>query len=299
MKIVGDYNNVSEELKPKKLEKGQVVTYRLLTGVPNPHPESKKERPVLFGEAVTLKTRSKFFDPHLNKTVECVLIDESKRVEKGQPPKSKKVSIQAQQNNGLFSFTGGNIEQEEIYEILELSNENASFKYRDESVVPKFERVDPRREERAKAKKIDALTEALQYCKNMGPAEVREFAASMGWDETVELESLEAQVKGYAFDHPNEFVKLAGSQDTKDKALLKTAISKGIISYDSVAHKIVWAESNTTVATLERVEGKSYLDLFDEWIKTSNNGQNILKSLRKKINDSIKAASEGTKDGEA
>jgi hypothetical protein len=305
MKVVGEYNNISPELRPKKLEPGEVVHYRLLIGEVNHHPETKKERPIIFPESLTLKTRSRFWDPY-KKTdfwkdgdkkgafVEVVLIDEAKTQLKDAKPKAKKFAVRAQENNGFFAFTGGDVEQEEIYEIIELSNENKSFKYRDTSIQPKFERVDYKAEAKLKLKKQDELTDALIYIKNLSEKDARELAAAMNWNENEEEEILFSSLKQLAIDKPGDLLKLVNNPDLKNKALLKYALTKDIIRYDATQHRIIWGSTQQTIAKLDRVDGQNPLDLFADWIKTSKNGNNILTSIKKQMNQQIKEANDDT-----
>lgn len=286
MKVVGDFNNISEELKPPKLKKGDVVYYQYLGGEPNPDKEQKL-RPVVYKQSVKIKTRDRIYDPYKKEFVDIGVVA---KVDKDNKVRCTNFAFRARANNGLWGCTAGNAASEELYEFLELSNENESNPNRDPSVTPIFKRIDVKKEIKERTKKRTELENAIIIGSAMTAGEMREFAAAMAWNEAADIEVIEDQIKSFYHENPKEFLKMAAEPQTKDKALLKAAFTKGIVTYDVSTHKVLWGSSKVTVAVLERADGKNYLDLFHEWITKSQQGANVLASIKKQIKAEIREA---------
>jgi hypothetical protein len=288
MKVLGDLNNISKEIKPRTLKPGEVVTYQFLGGYPNTDPdiEARKERPYFWPEAVTLRLSDRIYDKGKGEYVEIGIPE---TIEKGEVKRFKKLELKAQANQGIFFVTGGRAADQELFEFLEICNSNESNPDRDESVNPWFKRIDLIVEAKEKNKQRTTLEKAIMYKGNMGEAKMREFAAAMGWNELADIEILEDQIGEMVMENPKGFLDFAiDEKGLKEKGLIKTALTYGIINYDVATHKILWASSNTPIAALERVEGKDKVELFYNWIVENKNGQNIYKSLQTKVNAAIR-----------
>jgi hypothetical protein len=70
------------------------------------------------------------------------------------------------------------------------------------------------------------------------------------------------------------------------KAIIKQAITAGVIKYDVAQHRITL--NGQTLIKLERVEGVDYLVQAADWMATAKNGEKTLATI-KKLMDKPKA----------
>lgn len=283
MKVVGDFNNISKEIKPKKPKNGTIVEYQFLIGRPDYNNPNK----TLYPPSYRVKTFDRILDPGKNEYMD-IGVFERKVKDKDGNETIRTRAFYLRGAKGLLALTIGGNQDDEMYEFLELSNENQSNPNRDTSVVPMFRRIDAIKDASDRTQKRDVLTSALVYVSNMGEMEIREFAAAMAWGENDDLELLHDQVGEFARTKPNEFVKFFNDPQLRTKALIKNAITKGIIKHDVATNKILWGNGDAVIAALDRQDGKTYVDTFSEWIRVMKGGDNILAGIKKQINASIK-----------
>lgn len=295
MKVLKHLNNISEELRKTIPEfgSGQTATFKLINGgrmisVSRSvdgvrEPERKMES---FGSSKTFRLRDRIKDPFTNQFVD---IGVPKEYDNERMTKAEKYTIQSPGENvflnGYFTLSGNNHNHVEIFEFLWLSNKNESNPHRDPSVQAEYKYIDYAAEKQRENKNIDQLITALKFADDMSTDEVRQFAAMQNWD--LNSEDLKADVKRYAKDNPKGFLELfnpkGNNKFTKDHFTIKAAMDNGIIIYDPAKHAMVWGESNTTAAILEREEGKTPVDLFYDWTTKVKNGQDVLRGLQKKL----------------
>ena len=135
-------NVISKEYQEslKVLEPGQVARFQLINGVPNNDPDQNEraKRPVFYGHDQLL-THFKIKDPNSKQHVEVGVVEDFS-VETGFVTKWKTFvpNMLMPQNPGVFTLTGGNMDDDELYEILQLSHENRDNPHRDKKVEAKF-----------------------------------------------------------------------------------------------------------------------------------------------------------------
>lgn len=281
MKVVKDTNNVSKELVPKKLEKGQVVKYQLLNGKQNPDPEKRKFRPVVYGSMTQIPTLDRIFDPVKQEHVDIAVVQSFDAQTGKVTPKPLWVP---KTDNGMITITGGNIADEELYEFLELTNYNESNPNRDASVEPLFKRIDDVKDAKERTKKRSELLEAMTYVSSMTNGQIKAFAASMNWNENDPIELLQDRIEALAQTKPGEFSKLVLKTDELDaKTFVKRAVDSGKVSYDPQQHKLVNAVTGETLIKFERSEGVEWLAQAAEYITTHKNGQKVQTTIKKLV----------------
>lgn len=297
MKVIGDFNKVSDKLKeeliPKLPEKG-TVSFQLLDGQLDVG--SKR---IVFGNTRAIRLSDRIYDPYA--------IDkgngeyEGKYVDIGVPKtydqsgrfvscgkKYVKALVSGVPGNGTFTFHAGNIKDMEEFEFLCLCNENEDNPYRDTSIPAKFKMIDARKEAKVKLSNANTLSDALLAARQMDSDKLAIFCDSMNWHENDPF-VLQAKVLEYATNHPKEFKDHIGEGSPMlILSQIKRALDVEVIRYDSMEHRIVWAESDATLAKLDRVEGKSHIQLFCDWVQKSANGKNTLIALTKRYNAKIK-----------
>ena len=296
MQVLKNFNNISVELKNTipQLKSGEVLTVQMLTGVPFTQingEDGTQTTELLFGKH-QIPTRDRIKDPFFKRggdTPEYVHIGVPLEVnatsEAVESTKFLMPGIGESQFLGKFSLIGGDVEDEELYEYLWLSNYNGSNPYRDKTITPLFEFVDFKKESKEKRKGANNKLTALSIATTMDLDDVKDFHASMGWNMSDDNEILRANIEDYADKFHDEFLKRFDDPMTKVKSEVKRAIDANIIKYDPTGHKILWAQSNVVLMKLERVEGQSWLDQAAEWtmvggVQATNFRKNIQKQLK-------------------
>ncbi len=153
MKVVGNFNKVSEKLRKeliKQVKPNEVLHFQLLNGVYDP--ELKREA---FGASRSIMLQDTILDPYAKEetidgkieyTPDYVDIGVPSVIKEGRVERCKKFWVEALANgipgNGQFHLVGGNIDDMLAYEVLCLSNGNKDNPYRDKSKEPLFEIVD-------------------------------------------------------------------------------------------------------------------------------------------------------------
>lgn len=133
---------ISKEYKEtlKSLEVGEIARFQIINGVPNNDPveSERNKRPTLYGHDQLL-THFKIKDPFGKNHVEVGIVEDFS-AETGFVTKWKTFvpNMFMPQNPGVFTLTGGNQEDDELYEILQMSPENRDNPYRDKKTEAKF-----------------------------------------------------------------------------------------------------------------------------------------------------------------
>lgn len=250
----------------------------------------------IYPASTRIPTRDKIMDPETGDVIEIgvvLTVGKDKEVTKTKPYYAEGV------NGGNILLTGGNIEHEELYEYFELCNFNESNENRDINVAPMFRRIDRKKEAVKEARKIDKLTAALVYVSDLHINDVRDFAASLNWNILEEPEVLRTDLRKFALENPDAFLRLVDDPHVKMKSELKRSFDSGFIKYDVHTHKVLWGHNDTTIATLDRIQGISYLDQFADWVRSNKNGDNIMLNLRKQIKGEIREKVKEAKEAQS
>lgn len=278
MQVVGKINKVHDDTKPKKLEIGQVARYQLLNGNPNPNPDARKTVPVVYPSITQIPTRDRIFDPNSKEYVDIAVVENYDLKDGVITPK---VFYVKGTEYGIFACTGGNYEDEELYEFLELSNYNQSNKNRNAAVEPRYKRIDEIGDSKVRSKKRSALKEALTYAGNLTNGEVKDFAASMNWNESEPIEILRDKIEDFAEKTPEEFVKHVEDKDKEVKTIIKKALTAGVILYNAAEHKIVLSGNKHTLIKMDRVDGVDHLTQAAEYVMHNANGGKVFATIKK------------------
>lgn len=286
MKIVGDFNNISKEIRPKLPKPGTVVKYQFDIGQPDFENPKKLNYPPSF----RVPTSDRIYDSGKNEFVDIGVAPVKQKDKEGNESFRTK-AFYLRGGQGLLGLTIGKIDDDEMFEFLELCNRNGSNENRDTSVLPLFHKIDESKDASDRKKVRSKLTSALVYVENMSDADKRSFAAAMAWNETADMEILDDQIGEYARTYPTKFIDFVNDPEIADKAMIKLAVTKGVIKYDVSTHKILWGDTGNTIAVLERQDGKTYVDNFFDWAKTGMKGNDVMSSIRKRVNKQIAESS--------
>lgn len=288
MKVQGSFNKISDTLKAliPPLKEGEVITYQLLTGVPNPDTDEneKKKNPVLYGK-IQIPTNDRIYDKWQkdNEGKESpgyVDIGAVAFFEKDTPHfiflfPGMGHSI----FSGKFSLMMGKIEDDELYEFLSLSNRNESNPNRDKSITPLFKQVNALADSKAASGKIGILKRAINAASDIDEADARKLAASLNWNDFSDFQILKAEIETYASRNPDKF--LAAYDDPKKdiKADLKFALDAKIIDFDMSTLSVKMGESILTRLT----DSSNILGGIFSWQQSAKNGDQVLEGIRKQL----------------
>ena len=292
MQVLKNFNNISEELKNSipHLKNGEVKTVQMLTGqrMLQVSEDGSQYFEDVFGKH-QIPTRDRIKDPFFKRggtTPEYVHIGVPLEVnansEAVETTKFFMPGIGETQFLGKFSLIGGDLDDDELYEYLWLSNKNGSNPYRDKSEPPMYEFIDITKASKEKRKGANNKLTALSLATTMDLEDVRDFHASMGWSVLEDSDIMRANLEDYADKFTDEFLSRYSDPSTKVKSEVKRAIDAGYIKYDPTGHKLLWAKSDVVIAKLERVEGVEYLTQIAEWVMVSGKqGTNFRTALQK------------------
>lgn len=299
MQIVKDFNSISVELAEKitPLQVGEVITFRMLNGTPNPDDEDRKKRPILYGkEQIPMSDRIKDGKRFVNIGV----------VTEWNNDKPARFALFVpgvgwdNYFNGNFSFTGGNVGDEEMYEYCMLTNWNKDSitgSNRDKTKAPLFELVSARADGQKQISLLDNIRRAVKYADEMDTEKMKEVLAALNIDSPDEtLPEYEVVLKGkiaeLARNKTDLFLETYASPDTKTKATIKSALSKSIIVHDVTNGEITMG--GTVIANIKLAKGKSFIEEMSLFIKTASNGKEVLANIENQL--AIKSEN-GTKAG--
>lgn len=291
MKVIGEYNKISNELKKEipKLKPGQTVTFQMLNGVVNPEPDQteRQKTPMLYGKT-QIPTNDRIFDPYLNGGeggyVDIGVIETYGKDSFGNLEVATRLLVPGlghYQFGGKFSLTGGKIEDEELFEFLWISNYNAKNQHRDKSKKSYYQPVNILEDSRENIKTTSTLRDALNYAANLEVGEAKQIAASLNWPTYAEDTVLVAKINDFATKFPEQFLNAANSPKTKTKAVVKKALDAGIITFDGIAKTIHLGSE--LLATLTIRDSDNFLNSFADWINTSRNGQEVFDNIKNQV----------------
>lgn len=277
-------NNISEKLKKSIPPMNGEVLFQMLNGHKNNDMdrEQREKEPVLYGKT-QIPTFARIKDPFANEGKGAVInIGVPMAFDTNGNATSFKPFLTGLHDgkfNGKFSLMEGRIEDEQLYEVFWLLNENASNPNRDTSVPALFKIVNFKEETKTKIGAIDILREALDKLKSMEPADYTEFANSQNYTET-DPEAIKGQVSDYAKTYPDKFLAITKDPDTVRKAKLKEALTKGIMTFDAKTKDV--AVNGNKVMTLEK-DVDDYLSAINLWLKSAKNGQSVYDGILKQL----------------
>lgn len=288
-------NKISDKLRSeciKPLGVDDVAEFQLINGQMIVEKFHNKERLVeVFGQSRGIRLNDRIYDPYLTDNSGKVIggtvhIGLPESIVDNKVERFRVYSVDAESTGkpgyGAIKLFGNNVDDQEVYEILCLLNENESFKYRSKSSVASFRAVNRVSESQATSKRISDKTEALVLVGGMKPAEIIEFCASKNWDTKGEPEILKARVEQYADENPTDFLRDTKDDSIKIKAKIKIAFDKNIIGYNPSSRTVSWGDGGV-ISILDDGLGDNQVDALAKWISISENGAKVFDSISKRL----------------
>jgi len=294
MKVVGDFNKISDKLKAEipLLKPGQEMTFQLLHGVPNPDPDptEKLKNPMLYGKR-QLSTYFRIFDPYIKdaegkETGGYVDVGAVKTWDKDQPetfvcfiPGFGKF-----QNTGKFSLMGGKSEDIELFEILWLSPQREGNPHADKTVQKMFKLINVAEATKSTLNKVDILRRALNLVANMKEEDARVVMASLNQKRYRNTDELMAALGELARNKPDSVLGAYDDPEKENKAALRSAFDDGLLEYNPITGDVKMDKGKLTNIP----SSEDLLAVLNSWMKTADNGEQVLNLLKTKIKKAAK-----------
>jgi len=289
MQVIGNFNKISNELKATIKPLKGTVTFQMLTGAINNDPD-KTERdkyPWLY-PVFQIPTKERIKDPYLNNgkggVVEIGVVenfDIEAGIEKITPRLFAPGKGEPQfRYLGKFSLQEGKLEDEEVYEYLQICNENRDNPHRNVKSDILFYEINPVEESKGKSKKFDNLREALNLADRITEKEMEEIAASLNWPKFHDKEVLISNIQEYAKIEPEKFVSIYKDPSTKDKAIVKKAFDAQLITFNPENREI--SMGNQLLTKLKKGVNDPIVATND-FLESSRNGKSIIESIKKQL----------------
>jgi len=284
------FNDLSPELRlelEQKVESfGKRVRYKFDIAKPNPDPE-KYNGAFVYPNMYTLDpTKFTIQDPYekrvdKSKTKNIGLVDDNFLSDNGIPERFKKVRVNGSQKSVLTLNLEDNRDDFYMAMMLELHPKNKDSKFASKTLRHMVTRID----ENAAAK--EARTErserlkALNVAQGMSDTELIDFADAMQWDSSDNIEILRNRTEELADSNPVYFNDFVQGKTIEYQSMIKQAINKGLISFDSSEYKFIWSGNQQTIAVLSPTGERSNIEKMSEWMQTSGNkGDDFYKKIK-------------------
>ena len=285
-------NNISDKLKSEipVLKPGDRKLFQMLHGVPNPEPDEKErsKNPVLYGKR-QVQTNFRIFDPY-QKNKEGKEVGgwaDVGAVEQwdGDKPIRYKMFVPGMgmysQFQGKFELSADKIEDQELFEVLWLSNEREGNPHRDKSVEPLFKIVDAKADSKRTVSKVESLRKALNTCDSISEKDARKVMAALNQPTFQDKDVLMGKLKEFAMNNHEVFNNTYSDPDTETKATIKEAIDAGVLAHDIMTGNVTMEGVN--IVTMKLADKAELINALTNWVKTSENGKDVLENVKNQM----------------
>jgi hypothetical protein len=306
MKSSKTFNNISPELLKQipKLKPNQTVVFRMLNGVPNNDPDEKERQkdPMLYPK-VQLLTQYRVYDKFIKDAdsgevvggyVDCGCVESWK----GEQPQSFRCFVTGSNPNnptaampsrfqGKFELKGGNVRDEELYEILWLSPQRKGSPCADGEQEILFEILDTKADSQSSINKVERLRKALKIADEISEEKARAIFAALNQPTYQDKQTLMAKIGEFARDKYEDFLTAYDAKDTDDKMTIKTALDSGLLNHD-ISTGIVTV-GKVKIADLKIGATDEFVNEFYNFVSTATNGKDILANIEKQLKATAKS----------
>lgn len=295
MKSSKVFNNISDELKKKipKLKPGEVITFQMLNGTPNPDPDPREQQkePMIYGKR-QLRTNFRIYDADVldpvtkEKVGGYVDVGAVERW-KGEEPEKFIMFVPGMGEHsrfpGKFSLTGGRINDEELYQVLWLSPEREGTICPDAAIQPLFKILNLKEDSKKSVTNFDVLSEAIDIAKKLkkDPATARAVMAALNQPTYQDDEVLFSKIGDLARTKPETFIATYKSPETETMGVLRQAIDAGVIDHDIPSGKVSLGGVQLTILKLNAME--ELIPALTRWANSATNGKDVLANIKKQL----------------
>jgi hypothetical protein len=284
-------NNLSPEYRKqiqKIIEGREVHQFRLTIGriFKKPMNDGTFQDTLMFPSTYGMKVRDAIIDP---KTRELVNIAVVSHYDDNDNPVFLQKWIDGD-HDGFFSLRASEPQDRAWLEFIYASNYLENNENRNKQVEPEYRIYDEAFEAKLRNQKRDYHADALIQLRRMTAEKIVDFAASLGWDETDDIELLKDKVGAMVSANPDLFLSMVQNEGPMEhKSVLKRCITKGLAGYDASNQTVTF--KGTVIAKLEEPgKGETYLDRWSEWVLTAPAGLKIFEQMKKEADATNKVA---------
>lgn len=285
-------NKISKELSEKipRLEMGEVARFQMLNGSENPDEIARKQYPLIYGKQ-QIPTNERIKD--LNGSYVDIGVVESWD-NNGKPERYKRYVSGEKYGglhfDGLVVLNGGNVDDEELYTHMMISNFNENSllgENRNKGIQPIYKLVDARRDSKASMTKFDTLKQAIDIADKISMEDGNLVLASVNKEELTDEIVLKATIAEWARSKPDEFIAAYNSSDKTSKASIKKAMVQGLITHNGITGEVKLGSQLITTIKLEN--GKHLVDALSSFFKSATNGKEVLDNIESQLGEEAPA----------
>lgn len=267
----GNLNRFEDESKLPALKPGEKAVFRILNIRYDPDTPNQLMIPLI----TFIRPKQRIVDPTCRTKDKIVTI--AHVVEENMEGDAKLEHPKFTHSEGGYKVLFGNNPKDvDEYQFLKMCNENATNEYRNQNVVPVFEEVIPKLIAEKNRNTRNLRFEAMEIAKKMKESEVREFAASMSWEQNDDIGVLRDSVEEMAESDPEEFLSRLKDGSRTIRAAIKEAFDAEIIFYDIQKKRFAFkADDSTIFAVTSRVPPKEYVNTLADFFVSDSNAKNV------------------------
>ncbi|MGH7239713.1 MAG: hypothetical protein ACREHG_06560 [Candidatus Saccharimonadales bacterium] len=267
----GNLNRFEDESKLPSLKPGEKAVFRILDIKYDPDTPTQLMIPLI----TLIRPKQRVVDPTCRTkdkivTIAHVVEENVEGEAKLEHPKF------THSERGYRILFGDNPKDVDEYQFLKMCNENVSNEYRNKNIAPVFEEVVPKVIAEKNRTTRNLRFEAMEIAKKMKESEVREFAASMSWEQNDEVGILRDHCEDMAENTPEEFLARLKDGSREIRAAIKEAFDAEIIFYDISKKRFAFKADNSTIfAVTSRVTPKEYVNVLADFFVSDASAKNV------------------------
>lgn len=286
MKSTKNFNNISDELKKQipRLKPEEVVVFQMLNGTPNQDPDQNEraKEPVLYGKK-QLRTNFRIYDDAKGEYVDVGCVDRWD----GEKPDRFRLFVPGMGEHsrfpGKFSLTGGNVRDEELFEVLWLSPEREGGPNKDSNIAPLFKILDMKADSKQSVTKFDILSEAIDIAKKLKkePKVALAIMAALNQPTYQDEEVLMSKIGDLARTKPETFIETYKNKETPLIGIIREAMDLSVIDHDFDSGQV--KIGGVVITTLKVELTEAFIPAFAKWIGSAKNGEDVLSNIKKQM----------------
>ena len=281
------FNNISETLQNRlaemKKKHGPIFRFKLLIGkemnLPIPNTSGAFEKKTVYPSVYGWPCRDTIIDPETGNSIAIAVI---KNWDDNDNPVFDASRFTKSDDEGRFNLNEKNPADLPWIDFFLLSNFLVENDNRSSISEPIINMTDEKKKAKEYIAKLDDTANTIVMAAGMTAEQRKNFAAALAWDETEDDIILKARIGEMAQKDTPLFKQLVESGQVEYRAVLKMAVTKGLVTHNTEAGTLSW-NNGDVFATLDSQSEKFFLEQFAEWVVTHPSGQDVFKNMKKLI----------------
>lgn len=285
---IGKYNKFPEGFKmPEIPDEPTTVIYQVSDNLRFQEPVTKKQR---WRSSMNIRPFSRLT---INKKqVQVGLVSAVDANGNPEPHSVRHINFNPDETKGLiFLVVGAGVPQnDDLYQYMELCDENGSNPYRDQSVPVLFTKKDEVAEAEAKIEKRELKRKASDLARSLKGNALKEMALLTAIDPNRDQRLVLNDVEDYAEANPEAFIALAEDPEKDAKAVVAAGLANGAFLIDDTAKALTYENGGVIMPITGEATRKGVMTEFPAWIKGLDNGSKMLSGLKTQVATKEKAS---------